>query len=425
MKKLKFYEEGAVVTMIIVGVGWLALGLSAGKVGEKIYEKEQTDRIAEQLQEQSEYLAEQAPKLGKSGDEAVRESMRLNEAAKEIKKEGLRGYSAELLKEGLGLSLGLQLGTAGKLGEAIGHGLNIMAVGQGAGKTVSGEIEISESDLKIWETIKGSRNNVDMFELARYKAELDEIARMKGEIANESREIQKLLAKQKQSREYWEQLQARRKREREKARERALEKEEIKEAFKERVKEKEQKREAAKDKDSGDNSKIGSQKELTITSLTEPLKHYHYEAIAIEVPQDMTPPFEVEANFTGLYECPEGHYCSGDKYTFVNSTEISEVPEGMDFEISPYVIIGQFLPGGKGKPIQVEAEITVTGSKGKVAKGSFSSETACIPHWECSAWSECQGSRGEMGHKTRECWDNNNCGDNSEKPLEKNNCYVW
>ena len=209
MRNNKSNQKGAIVVATLLGLSWLALGLTVAKTGEVAYEKVETDKIATQLKEQAQYLAKQAPNLGKSGDLAVQESMRLNQVSKDIQKEGLRSYSSDLLKEGVGLSLGTVLGTAGKVGEAVGHVMNIMGIKDNIMGATSGEVDISESDLKFWETLKGSRDNINDFELARRKAEVDEIARMKGEIKDSGKEIQELIGRQKQADQYWEQMKAR------------------------------------------------------------------------------------------------------------------------------------------------------------------------------------------------------------------------
>ncbi|MFH1608698.1 MAG: hypothetical protein ABH951_01615 [Patescibacteria group bacterium] len=208
MKNHKSKQSGAIVIATLWAISWLALSLSVAKGGEVIYDKVQTDAIAEGLQEQAQYLANQAPNLGKSGDLAVQESLRLNEASKDIEKEGLRSYSAELLKEGVGLSLGTVLGTAGKIGEGIGHVMNILGVKDNIIGAASGD-DISEADRKFMETLKGSKDNIDDFELARRKAEVDEIARMKGELEDAGSKIDDLIAKQNQANAYWEQMKAR------------------------------------------------------------------------------------------------------------------------------------------------------------------------------------------------------------------------
>ncbi|MCK5059771.1 MAG: hypothetical protein KAR00_01320 [Candidatus Pacebacteria bacterium] len=208
MKRNKSNQSGAVVAGTLLAISWLALALSVAKGGEVIYDKVQTNRIVDGIQEQVQYLTKQAPNLGKSGDLAVQESLRLLQVSKDIEREGLRSYSSDLLKEGVGLSLGTVLGTAGKIGEGIGHVMNILGVKDNVVGAASGD-GMSESDLKFWEMLKGSRDNVDLFELARHKAEIDEIARMRGELKDAGSEIDALIARQEQANAYREQLKAR------------------------------------------------------------------------------------------------------------------------------------------------------------------------------------------------------------------------
>jgi hypothetical protein len=201
-------QKGAAVTLLVIGIGALGLLLSGARVGEVAYEKIQTDVIADQLQEQAQYLAEQAPSLGKSGDLAVNESLRLNEASKKIRDTGLRTYSEKMIDEAVGLGTGLAIGKtielAGKTGEVVNLMRDIKAIGE---EGISA-YRYSEADMQVWETIKGSRDNVDDFELARYKAEIDEVARMKGIIEESGEEIQTLITRQEQADQYWEELKA-------------------------------------------------------------------------------------------------------------------------------------------------------------------------------------------------------------------------
>ena len=99
MKRNKSNQSGAVVAGTLLAISWLALALSVAKGGEVIYDKVQTNRIVDGIQEQVQYLTKQAPNLGKSGDLAVQESLRLLQVSKDIEREGLRSYSSDLLKE--------------------------------------------------------------------------------------------------------------------------------------------------------------------------------------------------------------------------------------------------------------------------------------------------------------------------------------
>lgn len=46
-------------------------------------------------------------------------------------------------------------------------------------------------------------------------------------------------------------------------------------------------------------------------------------------------------------------------------------------------------------------------------------EPPCVPSWNCTAWSVCV-----RGYQTRECTDDNKCGDNRTKPVESQVCFV-
>lgn len=50
---------------------------------------------------------------------------------------------------------------------------------------------------------------------------------------------------------------------------------------------------------------------------------------------------------------------------------------------------------------------------------AFYVEPPCVPSWNCTDWSACV-----RGYQTRECTDDNQCGDNRTKPVESQVCFV-
>jgi len=211
-KNNKFhYQRGFALTTLVLIIGAVSLALTGEKVAEHVIEKNTNDRIAESFNEQAQHLAKNAADMGESGDEAVRESLRLREAAKQIEEHGRTTYKYNMIKEAGGLAKGL--GT-GKLVGAVAGGV---AQGLGAVKDVatavsdaSGVIldangiqkaynegrkpEQSESDLKLYELIKGSRDNVDELELAMLKATTDNLVASYKATIKEGAEISDWIA---------------------------------------------------------------------------------------------------------------------------------------------------------------------------------------------------------------------------------------
>jgi len=187
------HQKGFVITSLVVIVGAVSLAVSGAKVAETVYERQQTEKIAKQFDEQAQYLSQRAAKMGQSGDEAVKEALRLREAAKAVRKHKQLVYNQKMLQEAAGLAKGLVtgklVGTAAKgitiglggtqtLAEALSDASGIMLDTIGIQDNYNQKRRPQppdEDSLKLWEIIKGSRTNVDEFELARLKATTDSL----------------------------------------------------------------------------------------------------------------------------------------------------------------------------------------------------------------------------------------------------------
>lgn len=185
-------HKGEVVTAIVLIIGSLALGISTTKVGQYAIDRHNTSQIAQDLKEQSQHLSGQAAKMGKSGDEAVKESLRLNEAAKDIEKHGLQVYSEKALGEGLNLGAGAMVGQIGTVGNIVSAAMDLDGVLHSASEAVKGAPP-SEDEIKLQQIIRGSKTNMDDFELAQEKAAIDEIAKMKGELKEASDYLEQMI----------------------------------------------------------------------------------------------------------------------------------------------------------------------------------------------------------------------------------------
>lgn len=194
MKESKFkHQHGFAITTLVIIVGAVSLAVSGAKVAETVYERQQTEKIAKQFNEQAQYLSQRAAKMGQSGDEAVKEALRLREAAKAVRKHKQLTYNRKMLQEAAGLAKGLVtgrligaatkgitigLGGTQTLAEALSDASGVMLDAQGIQQTYNESRKPQppdEDSLKLWEIIKGSRTNVDEFELARLKATTDSL----------------------------------------------------------------------------------------------------------------------------------------------------------------------------------------------------------------------------------------------------------
>lgn len=223
-------QKGFALATLVIITGALSLFAAGAKVAENVYDKYWvTDRIAQDFQDQSEKLAKQVAKMGKGGDEAVKESMRLNQAAQDIKAHGLLVYTKDMGGEAVNLGKGLAAGKAmeglinlntrgyassiknmivGLSAEVVNKSANdyITVVSDTIGiagkvskglKTVTSPVEFSEDDNKLTALIQKSKTNVDDLDLAIRKAELDKIARMRGELKDLDSELQRMIREKK------------------------------------------------------------------------------------------------------------------------------------------------------------------------------------------------------------------------------------
>jgi len=194
VKKEKLnYQRGFVITSLVVIIGAVSLAISGTKVAETVYERQQTEQIAQQFDEQAQYLSQKAAEMGRSGDEAVKEALRLREAAKAVRKHKQLTYNRKMIKEAVSLAKGLATG------QLVGTATKGIAMGLGATQTLAKTFSDAsgvmldvqgiqqtynegrkpqppdEDSLKLWEIIRGSRTNVDEFELARLKTTTDSL----------------------------------------------------------------------------------------------------------------------------------------------------------------------------------------------------------------------------------------------------------
>lgn len=254
----KTNQGGFALTALIAIIGAASLLITGSKVAIHVYEKSETDEIAQNFEEQSKHLANNAATMGKGGDEAVRESLRLNEAAKNIRKHGTVAYQQEMMGEAvsLGKSLVISTGVGGAVeGMAKGLGETAKTAKELSGtsgmlldlngidndlneveKNTIGKNKItSEKDQKLHDLIIGSKDNVDDFNLAQARAITDDLINMRKELKKMGDEVSSWIAIREQAIKDLENAEKLRKQNREKARLKALENENIRILVKEAV----------------------------------------------------------------------------------------------------------------------------------------------------------------------------------------------
>ena len=216
------YQQGFAITTIVAIVSFVSLMVSGTKVATHVYEKNETEKIAEQFEEQAQHLADRAKDMGAGGDEAVRESLRLHEAAKDIKEHGTLVYQQKMVGEAASMTKSLV--TSKVVGDVVGD----VAEGLGATEKAAEElVDVSgalldldgiESDLqtaediatgktktdtkegrKLAKLIQDSRHNVDDFNKAQVKAMTDELINMREDLEKMGDEIEDWIAIREQA----------------------------------------------------------------------------------------------------------------------------------------------------------------------------------------------------------------------------------
>ncbi len=222
-KNKRSSEQGFAITALVAIVGLVSLAVTGTKVATHVYQKSETEEIANQFEEQAQHLADRAKSMGKSGDEAVRESLRLHQAAKDIREHGTLVYQQKMIGEAAGLAtslvtskalggtakeiaqgLGSTLGKAKTFGELSGMLVDVKAIDEALAKAqkmvAKKEPTIeTEADKKLYELIRGSRTNVDDFHLAQMKAMTDEIISMRKRLEEMGKEIEGWIAVREQA----------------------------------------------------------------------------------------------------------------------------------------------------------------------------------------------------------------------------------
>lgn len=216
-------EQGFAITALVAIVGLVSLAVTGTKVATHVYQKSETEKIANQFEEQAQHLAKRAEKMGKAGDEAVRESLRLHQAAKDIRKHSTLVYQQKMISEGAGLATSLVAskavgGTAKEIAQGLGSTLDkVKTISEISGmlvdvKGINEELAKAqkmvakkeptietEEDKKLYELIRGSRTNVDDFHLAQMKAMTDEIISMRKKLEEMGKEIEGWIAVREQA----------------------------------------------------------------------------------------------------------------------------------------------------------------------------------------------------------------------------------
>ena len=129
MSKNKYqHQQGFAITALVAIVSLVSLMVSGTKVATHVYEKSETEKIAEQFEQQAQRLADRAKDMGKSGDEAVRESLRLHQAAKDIRKHGTLVYQQKMVGEAVSMTKSLVISQGvGAATEGVATGLGATA----------------------------------------------------------------------------------------------------------------------------------------------------------------------------------------------------------------------------------------------------------------------------------------------------------
>jgi len=222
MKKNKYqYQQGFAVSSLIAVVSLVSLFISGTKVTSHVYEKNETEKIANQFEEQAQRLADRAKDMGKSGDEAVKESLRLHQAAKDIRQHGTLVYQQKMVgeavsmtkslvvsqgvgaaTEGVAKGLGATAKTAEELSKVSGAVLDADAIEQElqqAEKVAKKPVTETKEGKKLNKLIKDSRKNVDDFNLAQVKAMTDELINMRQDLEKMGSEIEDWIAIREQA----------------------------------------------------------------------------------------------------------------------------------------------------------------------------------------------------------------------------------
>lgn len=221
MNQNKSRQQGFAITAIVAIVSLVSLVISGTKVATHVYEKNETEKISQQFDEQAQHLAERAKDMGESGDEAVRESLRLNQAAKDVREHGTVVYQQKMIgeavnltkslvisqgvgaaTEGIATGLGATAKTAKELSQASGIILDADGIEQElqqAEKTSGEPIIETKEDKELYDLIKGSRSNVDDFNMAQVKAITDEVINMRKDLGEMGNEIEEWIAIREQA----------------------------------------------------------------------------------------------------------------------------------------------------------------------------------------------------------------------------------
>lgn len=215
------HQQGFAITALVAIVSLVSLVISGTKVATHVYEKSETQDIANQFREQANHLANRAKDMGKGGDEAVRESLRLNKAAKDIEKHGTVVYQQKMITEaanltkslvisqgvgaateGVAQGLGATAETAKQLSQASGILLDAEGIEvdlEQAEKTAGEPVTETKEGRKLYELIQGSKSNVDDFNRARVKAMTDELINMREDLKEMGDEISGWIAIREQA----------------------------------------------------------------------------------------------------------------------------------------------------------------------------------------------------------------------------------
>ncbi len=359
-------KRGVLVTFVVGAIGLTCLLLSGAKVGQIAYEKHQTDAIADQFQEQAQYLGKKASDLGKSGDLAVIESLRLNEASKKIRNQGLQIYSEKMVDTAVDMGKGLALGKVIEAAGTTGKVVNVLRDLKDIGEEGVTAYTYSEADKQIWETIKGSRDNIDDFELAQRKAELDKIAKMKSNLQQASNELKELFRRYEEAQK-WEARQKEQAEIRAQARLEALKDDEIKEQFVLILLDP-----VFEDEIEDEDEKI-KEESLSVSLSDKNPAVGKVVSINITVPPNMTPPFKVDSRYTGasfagiFASSYDTHSFSGDfvgsapgkvsgKFTVVDSDGV-RASASINFEV-----LGNVTINASGRWSGSDGYVTQSGS---------------------------------------------------------------
>lgn len=220
-KNNQYHKQGFAISTLIAVVSLVSLFVSGTKVATHVYEKNETEEIAEQFEEQSQHLADRAKDMGAGGDEAVRESLRLNQAAKDIREHGTLVYQQKMVGEAVSMTKSLVTGkVVGAAAEGLAKGAGATAEAAKELSDVSGalldadgiEQELQQAEKvakepmtetkegkKLHELIKGSRSNVDDFNMAQVKAMTDELINMREDLEKMGNEIEDWIAIREQA----------------------------------------------------------------------------------------------------------------------------------------------------------------------------------------------------------------------------------